>query len=138
MRRLHDAYATAVILIELAALVEDQGNHARAVELLRESLGLAWEHRLDALAAEGLRSLTSVAAAAGEPERSAHLAAVTVAFCRAVGTPVPEPEDDPLAGGRPVAPGVSRGAVSVVAPVRDLVLTAEQAIAEALNDGSPL
>ena len=137
VRRLHDIYATAVILIELAALVEDQEDHARAVELLRESLELAWEHRLDALAAEGLRSLSSVAAAAGEPERSEHLASVTIAFCRAVDIPVPEGDDDVLAGGGSAAPAVSCG-TAVVAPVRDLALTADQAIAEALTGGSPL
>jgi predicted ATPase len=137
VRRRRDAYATAVLLIALGNLVVDHGNHTRATELLRESLALAWEHRFDAIAAEGLRALTSVAAAAGELERSARLAGATVAFCRAVGTPVPD-SDDELMAGEQVPHGASRRSASVAAPIRDLVLTADEAIAEALNDGSPL
>jgi predicted ATPase len=137
VRRLHDTYASAVILIELAALVVDQGDHARATELLRESLTLAWEHRFDALAAEGLQALALLAATTGQRERSARLAGLTVAFCQAVGTPLPDRDDDLAAGGELVAHGVSRQSASVTAPIRDLVLTADEAIAEALNDGSP-
>lgn len=133
VRRRHDAYATAVLLIQLGKLVVDGGDHAGAAELLRESLALAWEHRFDALAAEGLRALTSLSALMGDQERSARLAGATAAFCRAVGTPLPDSDDDLMRSDELVAHGASREPIfAALAQGRDL--TPAQVIAEALSD----
>ncbi|MDQ3653758.1 MAG: hypothetical protein M3457_01585, partial [Chloroflexota bacterium] len=136
VRRLRDPFAIGRILVELGNLVVDQGDHARATQLLRESLTLAWEHRFDALAAESLLALTSLAAATGEQERSARLSGVTAAFCQAVGIPIPEIAGDVFVGGELMTHGALRPSAFTAVLTQGQALTPEQAIAEALRERS--
>jgi predicted ATPase/DNA-binding SARP family transcriptional activator len=133
VRRLRDAYAISAVLLELTSLIVKRGDHARAVRLVREGLALAWEHRLTAIAAACLRALASLAAAMEQPERSAWFYGATEAFCRSVGVPMPDARDDLIEGSEDRVRAALGEARYAAAWSVGHALTAEQAIAEALD-----
>ncbi|MEJ7762367.1 MAG: tetratricopeptide repeat protein, partial [Thermomicrobiales bacterium] len=99
VRRLRDAYATATILWNMGELVVRQGDYPWAISLIREGLCLSWDHGLTTVTAANLRAAAGLAAVMGQPERSARLYGAIETFCQMVGTPVPDPHRDPIAGG---------------------------------------
>ena len=133
-RRLGDAFATVTILSTFGALVEERGDRLRAVEIFRECLAVAWDHRLDAFAARAMGALTSLAARTGDLAQAARLFGATESFCREVGTSLTDAHGDAMIEAR-----VALGATAFAAArAKGAALTPDKAVTEALGKGRPL
>jgi hypothetical protein len=87
-RELGDQQGIAVSLNNLGLVAEKQGEYARAVALLRESLQLSSDIGARDMAAEGLEGLAWSVVAQGQPDRAARLGGAAEALREVLGVPL--------------------------------------------------
>jgi predicted ATPase/DNA-binding CsgD family transcriptional regulator len=92
LRRGQDSGSLAASLVNLAAVVRDSGDPARAIELYRESATLRWERGERKGVAEAIAGLAIVAATGGQPDVAVRLFAAADALSGALGAPLSAPE----------------------------------------------
>ncbi|HEX9440857.1 MAG TPA: hypothetical protein VF909_14320, partial [Roseiflexaceae bacterium] len=117
----------------LGALVNAQGDAARATALLREALVLQQSHAGKGSIASSLERFAGIAAGQGQPDRAARLLGAAEALRKAIGAPLPPVERPDYERTVAAARAQLDAATFATAWAEGQALTLEQVIAEALD-----
>jgi len=121
------------LLHVLGALVNAQGDAARATALLREALVLQQSHAGKGSIASSLERFAGIAAGQGQPDRAARLLGAAEALRKAIGAPLPPVERPDYERTVAAARAQFDAATFATAWAEGQALTLEQVIAEALD-----